>query len=125
MENSPPKSKPKDPEGQAGEGLAAVPLFGSMVDLEEFRRLLSTIGMAHEEGEVRRFYVMPPRPQAQGIRLEMEPNEGWSRADQKRLGIMVVFRAVIEHGRLIWKFTIPTRTPMQPFWPTWWEPNDE
>jgi hypothetical protein len=37
MENSPTQTKPESPEGQAGEGLAAVPLFG-FGDEMEFRR---------------------------------------------------------------------------------------
>jgi hypothetical protein len=125
MDNLPNELKPESSEGQAREGLAAVRLFGSMVDLEEFCRLLSTVGLAHKQGEVRRFYVMPPGPPKQGMKLEMEPNQGWSKSDQKRLGTMVVFRAVTEHGRLVWKFTIPSRSPLDRFWPTWWEPNAE
>jgi hypothetical protein len=89
-------------------------LFGATLDLEQLQNALSTQGIPHKVGEVRRVYVMPPG---------QEPKGGWSNAELKRLGTMVVFRAEQVEGsmRLVWKVTIPTCTPIERFWPTYWE----
>lgn len=89
------------------------PVYGTMVDFEMFNLAITEVGLPLKANEVRRVYVMP----ATG-----RPKGGWTNADQKRLGTLVVFRAeVADDGRWIWKFTIPTRSRLQRFWSAWWE----
>lgn len=87
-----------------------------LIDLEDFITEAGKLGMPHEVGQLDKIYVLPP-----GALRDEERNsqQEISRADRKRQGQLVVFVAVKDDGRIVWKFVVPSEGVEQ-FWPDWY-----
>lgn len=87
-----------------------------LIDLEDFIAEVGKLGMPHTVGQLDKIYVLSPGKLRDKDRSSQLPI---NKAERKKEGQLVVFRAEKDDSRIVWKFTIPNHS-VEKFWPDWY-----